>query len=60
MPRRHAGRLVLHGDTQAPARLGGGSRHRGEGLCEVLPDVAKGSVRVSIASRTSSAATVLQ
>ncbi len=38
---RHSGRLVIHGDAQAPARLGGHGRHRGEGLREFLPGAAK-------------------
>ncbi len=37
--RRH---LVVHGDAQPPARLGGHGSHRVEGLREFRPDAAKG------------------
>ncbi|GAA2613286.1 hypothetical protein GCM10010304_77370 [Streptomyces roseoviolaceus] len=34
-------RLVVHGDAQPPARLGGHGSHRVEGLREFRPDAAK-------------------
>jgi hypothetical protein len=35
------GRLAVHGDAQAPARVGGGDSHHGEGLREFRPGATK-------------------
>jgi hypothetical protein len=42
-PRCPAGRLVVHSNAQAPARLGGGLRHRSEDLREFHPQRRQGS-----------------